>query len=64
MATLTELHERVEALVHSAWANRIRREGQLIEKLRDDTLSSGAMPGEFTMVLRYRRGELLRPEIR
>ena len=64
VAALKEMHEQLEALLRRASVDRWRREEALLQQLRDDTLSSGAMQGEFTLVYVYRRGQLLKPEIR
>lgn len=45
---------------------RIREQETLIQQLRDDTLASGAMPGEFQIVQVFRRGhpEHMHPRLR
>ena len=61
---LGDLAGQIEDLV-ARQARRVNLEiERRFQQLRNGTLSSGAMPGEFTLVGVYRRGELLRPEIR
>lgn len=64
VAALKNLDETLDTLLRVIALRRWQREEQAFQQLRDDTLSSGAMPGEFTLVAVFRRGQLLKPEIR
>lgn len=64
MAALKDLARQIEELVVFRARRPHYEQEKRIEQYRDEVLMSGALPGEFTIVLRYRRSELLRPEIR